>query len=414
MTLLERFRNAGISDEDILSTFQFKSSGYSPNGKRSYTFGNSKDPNTFRAEIYFNTDGELYKIIPGDLLVTEKAQEDLVNDVLQDISSEHGYIISHRVLFSRIPLMGVFQWKDNFRIRPCLQTSHIGKGLAWGFEENQFKYTEKHLGPPYPFILEVRIKKSSNPIIEHKRVSSALDYYQWLMVLLLPQLLGTASTSNNEPQWIVLKNDNITPEYHLAYEAFNVHESEIETGDQFSVLNIPNITNYSGAGDYYNHFWFQSKEIEMPVEMEQFLNSFENLTTEDNENFRRSLYWFNTGVRLYNQEQLSIISFTIAIECLLTSPSSKKCSSCGKPLSDGPTKLFHEFMEKNLSLPDDINHLIKNIYPKRSNMVHGSHAYAADRGFFSLMEFDDPEFFTAIFVRRALINWLLTGSLENK
>ncbi|NJM52915.1 MAG: hypothetical protein HC846_05685 [Blastocatellia bacterium] len=168
----------------------------------------------------------------------------------------------------------------------------------------------------------------------------------------------------------------------MAYEAFNAHESEIETGENFSALDIPDVARYSGVGDYYNHLWVKNSEIELPVEMEHYLNSFDNLPIESKENFRRSLYWFNTGSRLYNQEQLSVIPFTIAIECLLPNPSSMVCPTCNKPSSDGPTKLFREFMEKHLSLPENIEHFKKSIYPKRSSMVHGSFAFAADTGFF--------------------------------
>jgi hypothetical protein len=165
MTLLERLRSAGISDEDIINTFQFKAGGCSTNGKRSYTFGSSNDPESFWGEIYFNAKGELYKIVPGDLLASDKSQLDFVNDAVNDINADHGYIISHRILFSQRPLKGKFRWKDDFRIKPCLNTSQIGKGLAWGMDDSYFKDTEKHLGPPFPFILQVRTKKSSNCLV---------------------------------------------------------------------------------------------------------------------------------------------------------------------------------------------------------------------------------------------------------
>jgi len=62
MILLERLRNAGISDKDIISTFQFKAGGYSRIGKRSYMLGNSENQESFWAKINFNKDGELFEI----------------------------------------------------------------------------------------------------------------------------------------------------------------------------------------------------------------------------------------------------------------------------------------------------------------------------------------------------------------
>lgn len=410
MTLLERLREAGISDENIIITFQSKSGGYSSNSKRSYSFGNSENPDNFWGELFFNKDGKLYKITEGNLLRSKKSQIDFIETTLNDIYGNHGYIIHHRILFSQKPLKGQFQWKNDFRIRPCSNTNHIGKGLAWGLKDLGLTNNEKHFGPPFPFILEVRTKKSSNHLIETNRFFEALDYYEWLLGLLLPHLLGSQIKGNSQPKWTMLQIGN-NVEYHLAYESFGAHESDIELSDNFTKLEIPNVPRYEGNVDYYNHLWFKSKEIELPVNFEYYLECFDNLNYESKENFRRSLYWFNTGSRLYNQEQLSIIPFTVAIECLLPNPSIETCPTCEKPKGDGPTKLFKDFLENHLSLPENINHLKKSIYPKRSSMVHGSYAFASDNGFYSIGKFDDSEDMIENFIRRALINWLVNGTI---
>jgi len=298
MILLERLRNAGISDKDIISTFQFKAGGYSRIGKRSYMLGNSENQESFWAKINFNKDGELFEINTGKLLSSEKSQIEFVENALNDIYGDHGYLIRHRILFSQKPLKG---------------------------------------------------QKSPNYLIETNRYLEALDFYQWLLTLLLPHSIKSPAVANGQPKWTILQIENV-PEYHLAYEAFNAHESDIETGENFSVSEIPNVARYSGNEDYYNHLWFQSSEIELPVEMEDKLHLFDNLPKESKENFRRSLYWFNVGSKLYNQEQLSIIPFSIAIECLLPNPSNEVCPTCTKPLGDGPTKLFKDFMEKKMKI----------------------------------------------------------------
>jgi len=412
MTLLKRFRNAGISDEDIIASFQFRSGGYSKKSERSYSFGSSKCPESFWGEIHFNDKGKLFKIVTGDRLASEKLQLDFVNSAINDINGDHGYIIQHRILFSQKPLMGKFQWKDEFRIKPCLNTSQIGKGLAWNIDLPFLNNHKEYLGPPYPFIMEVRTKKSSNPYIEMKRCIEALDFYQWLLGLLIPHLLGASIARSGQPKWTVLQKGNI-PENHLAYEGFIAHESEIETGDNFSVSDIPDVPRYSGVVDYYNHLWFRSSEIKLPVQMEHYLDLIENLPKEGKENFRRSLYWFNIGSRLNNQEQLSLIPFSISVECLLPNPSKKVCTTCKKPIGGGPTKLFNEFMKKHLSLPKKIEYLKKSLYPKRSNMVHGRYAVAADQGYFSINK--SFEFlFIDDFFRRAILDWLVTGTCEKK
>jgi Apea-like HEPN len=411
MTILERFRKANISDEDIIRTFEFNTGGYSIKSKRSYSFGDSNNPNSFWAIFHFNSEGDLYEIKLGDLLRSEKAQDEFVEKAKQQIFGEHGYITQHRILYSSKPLKGIFTWRDTFRIRPCLNTTHIGKGLAWDMG-NQINQKEPHMGPPFPFILEVKTKRSPNFIIQNHRIYSSLDYHQWLLVLLLPYLIGAPPVTHNTPQWILLKTEKGL-EYHLVYEGFNAHESEVEHGDNFSKSNIPYVTKYTGSVEYYNHLWFQDEEIQIPKEFELYIKAFEELSGEKKENFIRSLYWFNTGTRLYNQEELSIIPFTIAVESLLPNPSKEKCPTCHKSLDNGPTKLFKDFLEKNLDLPSDINHLKKSIYPKRSKIVHGTSASAADYGFSSIFNHSNSEMITESFIRRALINWLINGSIED-
>jgi len=287
MTMIEHLKKAGISDKEIINAFQFKAGGYSKNGKRSYSFGSSKSPETFWGEIHFNAKGKLYKIVPGNQLASEKSQLDFVKNTLSDIHGNHGHLIRHRILYSQKPLKGKFQWKDDFRIKPCLNNSQIGKGLAWGIDDLGLFDTNKHLGPPFPFILEVRTKRSPNSLVETNRYLKALDLYEWLLKLLIPHIQGSAVSRSGQPKWMLLQKEN-TPEYHLAYEGFNAHESELETGDFFSTSSIPDAPRYKGATEYYNHLWGNSNEIELPTEMEKYLEASDGLTGESKDNFRRS------------------------------------------------------------------------------------------------------------------------------
>lgn len=411
MTMLEHLKKAGFSDEEIINAFQFRAGGYSKNGQRSYSFGDSKTPETFWGEILFNAKGKLHKIVPGNLLSSEKSRLEFVESTLSDIHGDHGHLITHRILYSQKPLKGKFQWKDDFRIKPCLDDSQIGRGLAWGIDDLGLVDTNKYLGPPYPLILEVRTKRSPNRIIETNRYLEALDLFEWLLKLLIPHIQGSPVSRSGQPKWVLLQMNN-RPEYHLAYEGFNAHESELETGDSFLPSSIPDTPRYKGATEYYNHLWGTSYEIELPNEMEKYLEASEGLSGEAKENFRRSLFWFNSGLKLYNQQELSLIPFAIAIECLLPNSSSEVCQICKKPIGDGPTTLFNKFLKEHLSLPENIDHLKKSIYPKRSEMVHGGFALAADQGFFSIKKFTVTEIVFESLIRRSLIHWLINGTCE--
>lgn len=125
MDFLEQLRAAGISDLDIINTFQYKAGGYSQNGKGSYIFGSTDNSDSIWGEIHFNKYGKLYKITPRKLLVSPKSQSEFIENTLNEINGEHGYNISHRILFSQKPLKGQFQWRNNFRIRPCQNFSQV-------------------------------------------------------------------------------------------------------------------------------------------------------------------------------------------------------------------------------------------------------------------------------------------------
>lgn len=127
----------------------------------------------------------------------------------------------------------------------------------------------------------------------------------------------------------MLKKDG-APEYHLAHEAFNAHESEIENGEEFQDYSIPEVARYTGSVDYYNHLWVRADQIELPNDIEYYLELVDNLNPETKEDFRRSTYWFNVGSRFYGEEELSVIPFTIAIECLAPDMPNEPCPTCKK------------------------------------------------------------------------------------
>ncbi len=403
MNILERFRNEGIQDEDIIRSFQHSSGGYSKNKDRSYSF-NLPSNQTLLAVLRFNEKGKLHKIDLGNNLLSKKAQIEFVQTAKENIFGNHGYSIHHRVLFSHKPLRGLFLWKDKFRIRPCLNLSQVGKGLAWGIEHSN-EIEQRYLGPPYPFIIEVKTRKSPNNIIQTDRLLAELDCYQWLLGLLVSGLLEAPPVTHNTPKWVLLMKPTGL-EYHLAYEGFNAHESDIENGENFSALNIPDIPRHYQEVDYYNHLWVKDEEVLLPANIEISFELFDKMETKRRNDFTRALYWYNVGKRLYNQEELSIVPFATAIECLLPVATSQPCSLCGKQPGDGPTKLFNEFLKNHLDLPDNIDHLKKSIYPKRSTIVHGTKALQPDNSFFSIFNDSTSELATESFVRRALIKWL--------
>jgi hypothetical protein len=412
MNLLEKLREAGLTDDEIFQSFQFECSNVNVQNKnRKFTFGYKDNKNFDWAIIHYSKSGKIYKIINGRLLSSLQAQAEFIKTAICNTHGEHGYSINQRIIFSQKPLEGKFIWNDVFRIRPILNTSKIGKNLAWGIniETGILEETDRNLGPPYPIIIEVRTKNSPNNLINANRIFKSLDNYQWLICCILQPLIGVPSSITNQPKWIILQN-NSEVQYHLAYEGFNSNETDINKGENFTEIDLPDAPTYVGEIDYYNSLWQNCNQVELPDKIKKYFFHYDNLVEEKKLKFNRALYWFNAGLTISNHWESAIIAFVVSIECLQENHSTEICPNCNRPKSSGPTKKFNEFMEKYLEIPDTLKDIVKRIYSDRSRIVHGRYAKAADEAFFSSSTFSNEVFVVQSFVRRALINWLVNGN----
>ena len=345
--------------------------------------------------------GLIESLQPGPGMKTQSSQDDFLARARVEGARTHGTFVSSRVLFSQIPLKGSFSWNHQFRITPCLRRVRIGRGLSWLDQHRLPLKSDTHLGPPFPFVLEVRSFRSPNPLLEANRSLRDLDTYQYLLTLLLHGRIGYVH-HNSKRQWTAVKHRNRI-EYHLLSPGLDSGLSGRTDG--FARRRLPPAPTYDGL-DYYNHLWGRDAQLHMPDQVAADLITYHALPSDLIRRFNRACYWYSLGVQFHSEPSLATVAFFTAVESLVPRPSSSHCPSCGKPAGPGPTKLFTEHLRKYGVVPPSLHSRREAIYGVRSALVHGSHAERTDEDFFGRASpFVDP-LLVELVAQRSLLGWL--------
>jgi hypothetical protein len=232
-SLLQRLRTILGDDRDIYSVL-VKALGdvTITGGDRRWTFKASEQGERECLTIHYNNNG-ITRIVLGDELSGSGAQDALIESAREAISGDHGAKISSRQLFCALPLEGIFNWNNDVFLRPSATGTVIGKGL----EQNSFAgnvpkrtLTNPEFGPPFPVVLEVRHRASSNHLLETNWMLRRLDLFQYaLTVLLAPPILFAVGA--NGRRWAHI---SVNGEFqnHLLYSRY----IEADRGEANSAL----------------------------------------------------------------------------------------------------------------------------------------------------------------------------------
>jgi hypothetical protein len=401
VTLLSRLRAVVADDREIEALVEAAAGGgavYGTSGAVDYLCGDKK--HTVFAHARFKN-GRVSSLEPGPALKSSRSQEAFLQRAATDSAHSHGTIVSSRVLFAERPLSGAFTWADRLRISPCPKRARIRRGLDWAAGHTLPGNTPRHLGPPYPFLLEVRSFRSPNAFLQTNRALRELDTAQYLLTVLLHGRLQYAHHSS-ERVWVSVKR-RARIDYHLLHQGFDAGVPG-ETSD-FPTRRVPRAPVYSGP-DYYNHLWPRDPELLIPSTLDQDLNFFNGLTPERQKQFVRASYWYSLGIQFAGEPSLSTVAHATAIECLLPRPSTARCDACGKPAGHGPTYWFNQHLRRYAPIPSSLTSQKAAFYAARSALVHGTHADRADSDAFSIARRSIDPLLVAILSQRSLVGWL--------
>jgi hypothetical protein len=406
MLFLDRLHQFGLDEDDLFSLFSAICSSYQKVNDKSYEFSTTtivegKNHSDLLVKIELNSEGRIKDIIFGKLLSSIESQNELVAKATRWFDGTDGYKIFLRAMFSQLPLNGMFRWKDSFRIRPIHNLSKIGNGLSFPAHHQSALSPNAHLGPPFPFILEVAVPKSENGLLEAAIGMKILNQYEALLTVLLTQNLITARVMKK--QWTSIW-DGEQINYHLLKPGFDVGEDGQQ--ESFSEIDMKFAPMFTGD-DYLNHLWFRDTEIMLPQNLSDLLTQYFGLSKSIRAAFNRACYWFSLGLENQSNLPISIVAFASAIECLLPNQGHLICGTCGSREGNGPTKYFKQHLEKYAPIPDSIKSYRNKLYGIRSKLLHGRKLENVDLDWASpLRSDDDTNFLICLMARRVLVNWL--------
>lgn len=311
-----------------------------------------------------------------------------------------------RVIFSNKPLNGFIRIDGHFKIYPVHQwvkpnessKFHLGPFTGLSDADDDF-------GPPYPLYIEVDVPEADEIewFIDGQRL---LDRYEKLAFFFI-QGIELASDRRNQSQWTLVYDSQ--PQGLIASYAITRFGFSVEGDGGFErYLNEGGraVNPFAGAIGYYDALLTENV-LEFPAELDSLLKAYASLSQQQTENFDRAVFLFQQGEYLRFSKFDASVSYSSAIECLL-SREKKKCKDCGQDIF-GVGRKFKEFMDEFAPVSAGLVEVRKRLYDVRSKAAHGMQVPRVDRDP-GLSSFDENDIIFPWLVRKGIVNWLANTS----
>lgn len=392
MKLLDRLRQLTPDDQEIFVLLNEGFDGSRSIGRsgiQELAFSARNYPDETYLTLRFKGN-RITALVPGSRF-NKNLQDELVARAAHALQEDAGSHVVSRYIFAERPLRGQFDVGGFLRLRPPPPDTVIGSGLderqkaADPFGKNE----DKHLGPPHPILMEIKVKKSAALMLQSLWMMRELDRHQNLLTLLLAADIKYAHFPSG-PLWTSLLRGQ-RMENHLLGPGFS--DPHGGQHDDFPDAQDPVVGTYDDE-DYNERLWVWDAELLIPKTLDKHLRLIRSLDTEQAKKFHRACMWFAQGVQFRSIETIGIPSFSTSIECLL-------------PRSEEITRNFDAFVERYGKLTTDTKSLAKQIYGVRSDLMHGSFAHTSDTGMSSFKSDDDWQTkLIWMLAKRCLIGWL--------
>jgi hypothetical protein len=392
LRLLDRLRGLTLDDQEIYALLNEGFDGSQSigrSGSQELVFHAREYPDEPYLMLRFKGN-RITGIAPGKRL-TKTGQDDLVEKATKALQEDAGSHVVSRYIFAERPLKGQFQVSADLRLRPPPPDTIIGSGLdEWQKVVDPFgKKGDEHLGPPYPILMEIKVRKSSSSMLQSLWMKREIERHQNALTLLLAADIKYAHFPSG-PLWISLFREQ-RRENHLLHSGFSDPLGGLH--DEFPASQEQILETYDAA-DYYGRLWVWDTELLIPKTLNRHLGLMRSLDVEQANQFHRACMWFAQGVQFRSIETIGVPSFSTSIECLL-------------PRSEEITKSFDTIVERYGQLTDVTEPLAKQLYSVRSDLIHGSFAHSSDTNMFSFKSDDDWQTMLMWMVaKRCLIGWL--------
>ena len=317
----------------------------------------------------------------------------------KELLAPAGMRVGRVVLFSSVPVTGHFRYRDVFQLVP----------VPAGAPRPNFTMAE------HPFFLEFHFRTSPNGSIRHIR-RAILERDLELVVSGLFEFSIRSHGRMARHHWVVPQQDFTEP-WISAYlqEMYTWPGLALEDDNLSDTRTVPRLAEVPRA-DYYTRSGIGAERVlEIPANLESFLERFFSLSREDREAFLRACFWFQHARTAYSYSRSAAFTAAVsAVEALMPDVKGPEvCEKCGRPIGVGPTKLFIEFVER-FAPGGATEGDRRKIYSIRSKLSHGGSLLPSDRRIWSpglrpdhIVEWDDIGTAWRL-VRTVLVNWLAT------
>jgi hypothetical protein len=346
--LLSHFGHARTSDDVV--AFQ----------RRSLDGQLSEDTLRVRLSTSRRTFGTVREIERGPAFdETDVAQ--IASKVESHLLSDGRRTILRSVLFSFIPCVGAYRFKDEFQILPA---------------PADWKRPPNIVLDHQPFILEASFQGSDDHSVRGARMRRREREIELLLALLLTPSVFAISRSVRS-HWVYLRDFEGS---EFLQEGYLVPGGLPQTDEFTSAAGIPQLETVDPAEYYGQHGFGIGDTLRIPASLTTSLAQAEVLAGEDRERFLRACYWYQQSEKLrYYSRSVSFVALVSAIESLIPPESGERCEACGRDKSPGPTQRFSNFVDKHLpaAVPEAAR---KGFYAMRSALAHGGKLLHADEG----------------------------------
>lgn len=277
-------------------------------------------------------------------------------------STDEGSEVFRDVLFSTPELKGCWRYADDWQITPAPEQAPRPEFLL----------------ADHPFILEYRVRKSSNFAISHTRRWKRL----WELHLLLSMALVRPikrEWPSHPHHWVVLPHaDGETPKVAYLNEGYMVgggfvfHLAELSDASPHPKLIPIDDDRYYSRKPHVG-----DQLVNIPACLNEIFRRFESAERDTRDRILRACYWLDASRRAWDTSKAqSFISAITAVETLVPSAPREICPTCDKDRSPGLTARFRAFVENYASKEDLADRAA--LYDVRSSLVHGGQLHNLD------------------------------------
>jgi hypothetical protein len=308
--------------------------------------------------VYAKTD-QLADIEAG-LLLTKELEEKLSRAVAEALLTPAGYRVHRRVLFADHKLTGSWRYGDWFQILP-VPPSAPQLNCVFG---------------DHPFMLEVRVAASRDPLVIHLRAGRAMREVLLLLGGLAESSIHGLVSRGFHGSWVTLPGEGRQTSYlYPEYPAPAPHSS-----DDFAPPGepAPVIPSHDLFGIFGGH---AGQPLCIPGELAETIDRYQTLDPESRDRVLRACYWVQRANRSFTESFCQSFMAVITAAETLMETGKDICPACGQnqyrlrssfaafldayvPLDQLTARLFGH--------PESFRERLKALYDSRSKITHGS------------------------------------------